>query len=81
MIDRHLVQNITVMRRALYQHNRACPMPAKSFRMHPLDFKRFEIRMIWGVPVEADEDVVRKRFRLECDGSAHGIEQALEDWA
>lgn len=81
MIERHHVQNITVMRRALYQHNRNCPMPAKSFRMNPVDFRRFGIQMIWGIPVVADEEVEVKRFRLECEGSAHGIEQVLDDWA
>lgn len=48
--------------------------------MNPADFERFDIDMIWGVPVVADECVEGKLFRLDCDGSAFGIEEVLEGW-
>ncbi len=81
MIEEHHVRNLVAMRRALYRHNGRCPMPARSFLLNPADAERLGIPVLWGVPIVTDPKVPMKRVRVECDGSAEGVEDILEDWA
>jgi hypothetical protein len=74
------VKNVARMRRALEHHNIKCPLPADSFSLNPIDFDLLGYTNLWGVPVEPDDSVATRSFRLECEGSASAIEDALEEW-
>ena len=62
----------------LAHHDSTCPMPAKAILLNPGNLELFGWDELFGVPVEADERVAPKRFRIHCDGSAFGIEEAME---
>lgn len=80
-IRRFHVKNVVAMRRALETHNRRCPIAATSFRLNPVDFDLLGFDFLWGIRLIRDPSVSVKRFRLECDGSATGVEDALEEWS
>ncbi len=65
----------------LAHHDSTCPMPAKAILMNPANLELFGWDEIFGVAVEADERVAPKRFRIHCDGSAFGVEDAVEAFA
>lgn len=65
----------------LAHHDSTCPMPAKAILMNPANLELFGWDEIFGVPVQADDRVAPKRFRIHCDGSAFGIEDAVEAFA
>lgn len=75
------VKNVLAMRRALERHNSRCPAPATSFRLNPIDFELMGFDWLWGVELIPDSTVPVKHFRLECEGSAVGIEEILEEWS
>lgn len=62
----------------LAHHDSTCPMPAKAILLNPANHELFGWDEMFGVPVVPDERVQPKRFRIHCDGSAFGIEEALE---
>ena len=57
------------------------PSPARSrpkaILLNPGNHELFGWDELWGIPVLADERVAPKRFRIDCDGSAFGIEAEL----
>lgn len=63
----------------LEHHNQSCPMPAKAIMLNPGNYELFGWEDLWGIPVLPDERVQPKRFRIDCDGSAFGIEEKLGD--
>lgn len=66
------------LRLALDHHNATCVTPARAFLLSPVDRALLPWEHLWGVPIVADARVTTKTFRLDCPGSAWGIEDALE---
>jgi hypothetical protein len=69
---------LAAIRQGLDQHNATCPMPAKAILLNPGNYELFGWDELWGVPVLSDERVAPRRFRIDCDGSAFGIEDELK---
>lgn len=67
------------IRKGLDHHNQSCPMPAKAILLNPGNHELFGWDELWGVPVLPDESVRPKVFRIQCDGSAYGIEEELAE--
>ena len=67
------------IRQGLDHHNATCPMPARAILLNPGNFELFGWEELWGIPMLADERVAPKRFRIDCDGSAFGIEEEVEE--
>ena len=65
---------------ALAHHDQTCPMPAQAILLSHFDYERFGWEEVKGVPVHAADDIQPERFRIQCDGSANGIEDAVEDF-
>jgi hypothetical protein len=65
------------IRNGLDQHNATCPMPAKAILLNPGNYELFGWDELWGIPVMSDDRVAPRRFRIDCDGSAFGIEDEL----
>jgi hypothetical protein len=55
-------------------------MPAQAVLISHFDRERFDWEDINGVPVVAADDIQPERFRIQCEGSAKGIEDALEEF-
>ena len=68
---------LAFIRAGLDNHNKTCPMPAKAILLNPGNHELFGWDELWGVPVLADERVQPKRFRIDCDGSAFGLEDEV----
>lgn len=68
---------LAAIRAALDHHNASCPMPARAVLLDPQTHAEFGWDELWGVPVLADERVAHRRFRIDCDGSAFGIEEEM----
>ena len=64
----------------LGRHDQSCPMPAQAILISHFDRERFDWEEVKGVPVVADDGVQPERFRIQCEGSAKGIEDALEEF-
>jgi hypothetical protein len=60
-------------------HNATCPMPAKAILLNPGNHELFGWDEILGIPVLPDDRVAPKRFRIDCDGSAFGIEDEVAE--
>jgi hypothetical protein len=69
---------LAFIKTGLDHHNGSCPMPAKAILLNPGNHELFGWDELWGVPVLPDERVAPRRFRIDCDGSAFGIESELE---
>jgi len=67
------------IRRGLDHHAQSCPLSPKAILLNPGNHELFGWDELWGVPVLADERVAPKRFRIDCDGSAFGIESELSE--
>ena len=70
---------LAFIRAGLDHHNGTCPMPARAILLNPANHELFGWDELWGVPVLPDERVAPKRFRIDCDGSAFGIEEEVAD--
>ena len=64
----------------LAHHDATCPMPARAVLLNPGNFELFGWDEILGVPVEASDSVAPERFRIDCSGSAFGVEEAIEQF-
>ncbi len=62
------------IRRGIDHHAESCPMAPRAILLNPGNHEMFGWDELWGIPVLADERVAPKRFRIDCDGSAFGIE-------
>lgn len=76
-LEAKMLENIVA---GLAQHDQSCPMPAQAILVSNFDRERFDWDEVKGVPVVASDDVQPERFRIQCDGSANGIEDALEEF-
>ena len=72
---------LAFIRRGLDHHAQSCPLAPKAILLNPGNHELFGWDELWGIPVLADERVAPKRFRIDCDGSAFGIEQELQEVA
>lgn len=72
-------KNLGAIRAALDQHNATCPVPATAILLNPVDHGLIGWDELWGLPVIADDRVPTKRVRIQCDGSAFGIEDEVAD--
>ena len=72
-------KNLAAIRAALDQHNATCPVPANAILLNPVDHGLIGWDELWGLPVIADDRVPTKRVRIQCDGSAFGIEDEVAD--
>lgn len=76
-LDAKMLKNIVA---GLAHHDATCPMPARAVLLNPGNFELFGWDEIKGVPVEASDNVAPERFRIDCSGSASGIEDVLEEF-
>ena len=60
-------------------HNATCPMPARAILLNSGNFDLFGWDELFGLPVEPRDDIPPKRFRIDCPGSAYGIEEEIAD--
>ena len=67
------------VRRGLDHHASTCPLAPRAILLNPGNHELFGWDELWGIPVLADERVAPKRFRIDCDGSAFGIEAELRE--
>ena len=70
---------LAFIRAGLDHHNQTCPMTPKAILLNPGNHELFGWDELWGIPVLADERVAPKRFRIDCDGSAFGIEEEVAE--
>jgi hypothetical protein len=65
-------KNFEAISRAKEDHNKHCPFPPHTVRMHPFEIERMQWEegdMIAGLRLEADSKIGTGAFRLVCDGS------------
>ena len=67
------------IRRGLDHHAKSCPLAPRAILLNPGNYELFGWDELWGIPVLADDRVAPKRFRIDCDGSAFGIEEELRE--
>jgi hypothetical protein len=72
-------KNLAAIRKAIDAHNAECPVPANAILLNPVDHELMGWDELWGLPVLADERVPTKRVRIDCDGSAYGIEDEVAE--
>ena len=63
----------------LEHHNATCPMPARAILLNSGNFELFGRTELYGLPLEPRDDIPPRRFRIDCPGSAYGIEEELEE--
>src|SRR5689334_14547264 len=63
----------------LDHHNATCPMPARAILLNSGNFELFGGDELFGLPVEPRDEIPPKRFRIDCPGSAWGIEDEIEE--
>jgi hypothetical protein len=66
------------VRRELDHHASSCPLAPRAILLNPGNYELFGWDELWGIPVLPDDRVAPKRFRIDCDGSAFGIEDEIE---
>jgi len=71
---------LAFIRKGLDHHNATCPMPAQAIMLNPANHELFGWDELWGLPVLPDDRVAPKRFRIQCDASAFGIEEEVEEY-
>ncbi|HEU4978054.1 MAG TPA: hypothetical protein VFT42_04100 [Solirubrobacteraceae bacterium] len=72
-------KNLAAIRAALDDHNANCPVPANAILLNPVDHELMGWDELWGLPVLPNDRVPPKRVRIDCDGSAHGIEDEIAE--
>lgn len=76
-LEAKMLENIVA---GLAHHDATCPMPARAILLNPGNYELFGWDEIKGVPVEPSDRVAPERFRIDCSGSADGIEEAIEEF-
>ena len=67
------------IRRGLDHHASPVRWRRRAILLNPGNYELFGWEELWGIPVLADDRVAPKRFRIDCDGSAFGIEEELRE--
>ncbi len=80
-VSQFAAKNLAAIRAALDHHNASCPVPASAILLNPVDHELLGFDELWGLPLLPDERVPTKRVRVQCDGSAFGVEDAVEEFA
>jgi len=70
---------LAFIRRGLDHHASTCPLAPRAILLNPGNYELFGWEELWGVPVLPDDRVAPKRFRIDCGGSAFGIEEEVAD--
>ena len=60
-------------------HNATCPMPARAILLNSGNYELFGWDEVCGLPVEPRDEIPPKRFRIDCPGSAYGIEEEVAE--
>ena len=60
-------------------HNATCPMPARAILLNSGNYELFGWDEVCGLPVEPRDEIQPKRFRIDCPGSAYGIEEEVAE--
>lgn len=63
----------------LDDHASHCPLQPKAVLLNPGNHELFGWDELYGIPVLPDERVQPQRFRIDCDGSAFGLEGEMEE--
>ena len=64
---------------AIEHHDATCPMPARAILMNSGNYELFGRDELFGLPVEPRDNIPPKRFRIDCPGSAYGIEDEIAE--
>ena len=72
-------KNLAAISAAIKDHNDTCPVPANAILLNPVDHELLGWHELHGLPILPDENVPTKRVRIDCPGSANGIEDELAD--
>jgi hypothetical protein len=64
---------------AVEHHNATCPMPARAILLNSGNYELFGRDELFGLRLEPRDDIPPKRFRIDCPGSAYGIENEIEE--
>ena len=67
------------IKKGLDHHAQSCPLAPRAILLNPGNHELFGWDELWGIPVLADDRVAPKRFRIDCDGSAFGIEAEIAE--
>lgn len=70
---------LAFIRKGIDHHAESCPLQPRAILLNPGNHELFGWDELWGIPVLADERVAPKRFRIDCDGSAFGIEEEVAE--
>lgn len=62
----------------LDDHASHCPLQPKAILLNPGNHELFGWDELYGIPVLPDDRVQPQRFRIDCDGSAFGLEDEIE---
>jgi hypothetical protein len=64
---------------AVQHHNATCPMPARAILLNTGNYELFGWTELFGLPIEPRDDILPQRFRIDCPGSAYGIEDEIAE--
>ncbi len=67
------------IRIGLAHHDATCPMPARAILLNSGNYELFGHTELFGLPVEPRDEIPPKRFRIDCPGSASGIEDEIAE--
>jgi hypothetical protein len=70
---------ITHIKAGLQHHDATCPMPARAILLNSGNYDLFGRTELFGLPLEPRDDIPPKRFRIDCPGSAYGIEDEIAE--
>jgi len=70
---------LAFIRAGLDHHAATCPLTPRAILLNSANHELFGWDELWGIPVLPDERVAPKRFRIDCDGSAFGLEEEVAE--
>ncbi len=70
---------LAFIRAGLDHHAATCPLTPRAILLNAANHELFGWDELWGIPVLPDERVAPKRFRIDCDGSAFGLEEEVAE--
>jgi hypothetical protein len=76
-LETEMIANIQA---GLAHHDATCPMPARAILLNAGNYELFGRSELFGLPLEPRDDIPPKRFRIDCPGSAYGIEDEVADF-
>ena len=70
---------LAFIKAGLEHHDATCPMPARAILLNAGNYELFGWDELFGLPLEPRDDIPPKRFRIDCPGSASGIEDEIAE--